>query len=238
MAQEIEVFGFVIQVGIALIAVTITAFSIAVSILGSERARIQTQIEEIYRTANERLGRGEIKNIEGAEAEVKRVHAERTKAANVLSRLSLVNVVLFPCLCFTLSIVVAMVFVGGATGSFGYIGNLMFSLTFMGFGIAFLVNALFAIERAAGQPRPSAKIIEEVPVETGIIAYIFVDSWEKAVVDWNRKIAYFTDSRIDDAIRQGKVKIVPLVGKNRATFVKEKGLTDVFRFPTVDELPL
>ncbi len=216
-------------------AVTVTTFSIAISILGSERARLQAQIDEIYRSADDKLKRGEIKNFDEAEKEVSRVRSERGKVVQILSQLSLTNVVLLPAGCFALSIMLAIMIIVGASPEsqvgFPSIGLLLV-------GIFALVNALSSIEKASGQPRPTTKIAEEVPLESGIAAYVFYDTLEKIIVDWSRKIAYMTDTRTDTAVRQGKVKIIPLIGTNRTSFVKEKGLTDVYRISTPAELPL
>jgi hypothetical protein len=233
--QDIELFRIIVEIGVALVAVTITTFSIAVSILGSERARLQAQIDEIYRSADDRLKRGEIKSFDEAEKEVSRVRSERGKAAQILSQLSLTNVVLLPAGLFAMSIMLAiMVIVGLDTES--HLGFPSVALLLV--GIVTLVNALSAIEKAAGQPRPATKVVEEAPLESGVVAYIFYDSLEKVIVDWSRKIAYMTDPRTDAAVRNGRVKIIPLFGTNRASFVKAKGLTDVYRSSTQAELPL
>ncbi len=60
MGQEIMIYQAMIQISVALIAVTITTYSIAISILGTEgfRKGLQAQIVEITKEAEEKLRKG------------------------------------------------------------------------------------------------------------------------------------------------------------------------------------
>ncbi len=248
MGQELEVYRIIATISVALASVTITTYAIATSILGSERLRWQAEIEDIKRKTDERFHRGEIKDSEAAEKEIDRLKAERRKIISRVSRLSLTNVVLFPSLFFALS------------ASFAVAGMLAYPQVELGpqppqnstqaptyvqvsalglfAGIVALINALFAIEKAAGQPRPTQAFVGP-PAESGIVAYYFVDyPGTKILVDWSTKIAYWFDNRLDEAAVEGKFRLVAVPGKTQDAFIKEKGLKAIQRGPTRDELPL
>jgi hypothetical protein len=77
----------------------------------------------------------------------------------------------------------------------------------------------------------------EAAEESGVVAYYFVDRpGDKLVVDWTRKIAYWFDARVDQAAREGKIKLVVIAGKTPDVFVKENHLTHLMRPPTQHEL--
>jgi hypothetical protein len=247
MAQELEIYKLLVTLAATLIAVSITAYSIAISVLGSERARLQARIDDIYRRADEKFRKGEIKNLEAAEKEVASARAESKKIAAPWSRLSLVNVVLWPGLIFTLSILFAVqgifeypklkIVPGEGTPYQAALTHYQTSAILLVVGALLLVVALFGIEKAAGQPRP-VKVAIEPTGESGVVAYYFVDSAEKLVVDWTRKNAYWFDARIDQAAREGKIKLVAIPGKKAEAFVKDNQLTYLLRSPTPQELAL
>jgi hypothetical protein len=108
LAQELEAYKFLVTLAAALIAASITSYSIAISVLGSERARIEAQVEDIRQKATERIRRGEIKDFEASEKQVLEVRRESTKKRTVLSRLTLWNVVGYPGVLFALTILFAM----------------------------------------------------------------------------------------------------------------------------------
>jgi hypothetical protein len=246
VAGEVEVCKILATIDIALISVSITAYAIAISVLGSGRARLQAQIDDIYAKADERFRRGEIKGFEAAQKEVVSARAESKKISTLLSRLSLFNVVLLPGLFFTLSILVAVqgileyprLLTGEGTPLQSLLTYYQYSAFLLVLGVLALALALFGIEKAAGQPRP-VKVAIESPEGSGLVAYYFVDFAEtKIVVDWNRKVAYWFDARVDKAAREGKIKLVAVPGKTQATFAKDKQLSLVPRAPTPEELPL
>jgi archaellum component FlaF (FlaF/FlaG flagellin family) len=176
MGQELEIYQAIVAINVALTAVTITAYSIAISILGTERVRLQAQIDEILRNATDRIQRGEITNFEQAEREVIKTKTETRKIWTLLTNLSLSNVVLFPGLFFAISTSAAIVgmwalpdaTIPGATTPYGFF---YLSGLFMSGGIGLLVNALRAIEKAAGQPRPAKLTSEIVSAQIVLEAY-------------------------------------------------------------------
>jgi hypothetical protein len=240
LAGEVEVCKILATIGVALVSVSITTYAIAISVLGSGRARLQAQIDDIYARADAKFRRGEIKGLEAAEKEVASARAESKKVLTLLSRLSLVNVVLFPGLFFTLSIVFAVQGILQYSANPATANELMYyqnSAISLAAGLVFLLFALVSIERAAGQPRPSNVAVPAS--ETGVVAYYFVDSpGEKLVVDWNRRIAYWFDARIDQAAREGKIKLVAIPGKRGQAFASDNQLTYVPHAPSEQELPL
>lgn len=246
MAQELEILKLLVTLATTLIAVSITAYSIAISVLGSERARLQARIADIRLRVDEKFRRGEIKNLEAAGKEVTSAKAESKKIASVLYRLSLPNVVLLPGFFFTLSMIFAglgilwypSLIVGEGTPYQSLLTYYHYSAFLLVLGVLALVLALFNIEKAAGQPRP-VKVVIESPEGSGLAAYYFVDSaGTKIVADWNRKVAYWFDARVDKAAREGKIKLVAVAGKTQEAFVKDNQLTLVPRAPTPEELPL
>jgi len=241
MAQELEVCKILVAIDVALVSVSITAYSIAITVLGSGRARLQAKIDDIYARADEKFRRGQIKGFEAAEKEVASARAESKKILAQLSRLSLLNVVLFPGLFFTVSILVAVEGILQYPENLARASDLMYyqnSALALAVGVVSLLFALVSIERAAGQPRP-VKVAVEPAVETGVVAYYFVDSaGEKLVVDWNRKVAYWFDARVDKAAREGKIKLVAIPEKRGQVFAEDNQLTYLMRAPTPEELAL
>ncbi|MGA2239654.1 MAG: hypothetical protein ABSG74_10625 [Candidatus Bathyarchaeia archaeon] len=252
MAQELEIYKLLVTLAAALIAASITSYSIAISVLGSERARIEAQIEEIRQNATERIRRGEIKDYEDSEKQVVSVRTESAKKRRVLSKLTLGNVVLLPGMLFAFTMLIAMKGIlmypqlgdsqpTQAMNSGIYVPNPLYwqgSALCLLAGALLFVNALYGIERAAGQPRPMKVAIEHTE-ESGVIAYYFVDkAGEKVVVDWNRKVAYDFDARIDQAAQESKIKSVAKPRNRAEAFVKDNQLTYQRRAPTPEELPL
>jgi amino acid transporter len=252
MAQELEIYKLLVTLAAALIAASITSYSIAISVLGSERARIEAQVDEIRQKATERIRRGEIKDYEASEKQVISVRKESAEKHGLLSRLTLWNVVVFPCGGYAFSILIAMNAILTypqlgeppsieATRPGVYVPYLLYwqsSALCLIVGAFLFVVALYGIEKAAGQPRP-VKVAVEHTEESGVVAYYFVDSaGTKLVVDWHRKVAYWFDERIDQAAREGKIKIVAVAGKTQQAFVKDNQLTYMTRAPTPEELPL
>jgi hypothetical protein len=209
--------------------------------LGSGRARLQARVDDIYARADDKFRRGQIKDFGAAEKEVASARGESKKILVQLSRLSLLNVVLFPGAFFTLSILLAAEGIlqypvnSAKAGDFMYYQNSAFSLAV---GVVILLFALVSIEKAAGEPRP-VKVAVEPAVETGVVGYYFVDRpGEKIVVDWTGKVAYWFDARINQAALDGKMKVVAMPGRTQEAFVKENHLTYLTRPPTQQELPL
>jgi hypothetical protein len=170
MGQEIEIYRALIQISVALIAVTITTYSIAISILGTEgfRRTLSTQMDEIRKRAEEKLRKGT--SFEEAQVVVTETSSKLQEAKNLFSQLSLKNVVLLPSSCFAVSIAVAasgLYYYPTLSFNFGTGNPLLFlnvSVAFLALGAILLVNALRAIQRAAGQPRPASLITEMQPV--------------------------------------------------------------------------
>jgi len=207
MDQMIEVYKVFITIGVALVSVTITAYTIAISLLGSEKARLQARIDDIRRRATERIKRGEIKDYEESEKQVDGVREESRNLLSVLSSLSLKNVVLMPSLCFAMSIGLA------AAGIFRYpillydestVEYWRLSFGFLVLGIIFLVNALRAIERAAGQPRTTGILVEPQTIPT--VGYQITETMPekeeiKEVKDYLRRLKALADDFHDLALR-------------------------------------
>lgn len=174
MGQEIQIYQSLIQISVVLIAASVTTYSIAISILGTEdfRRSVQAQIEETKTAAEQRLRKGT--SFEEAQAVVSQTSSklqELKKSLESFSRLSLDNVVYLPSIFFILSILSA------ALGIY-YYPALLFqfplgtkeldlpyvnvSASLLAIGIFLLASALSGIQRAAGQPRPSA-LVHEIP---------------------------------------------------------------------------
>jgi len=241
----IEFYKILVTIAVALISVTMTIYAIAISVLGSEKARLQAQIDDINRRSDERFARGEIKDRMAAEQEIQRVTEESGKITSLLSSLSVGNVVFLPNSCFVISLASAI------GGLLGYRGEVIWqgSLFFLILGGVLLANALRSIEKAASQPRPTATS-EQVPhiprfvptdksvPETGVVAYRFPDAG-LILVNWSAKAAYtLWDGRTYDAIETGKIKLVMMGNMKLGDFLKEKGLSTFIRTPTEQELPL
>jgi len=166
MAQELELYKILVAIGIALVSVTITAFAIAVSLLGSEHARRQAlSYHEMRRKADEKIRSGDIKDIDTAEKEVRKVVGEKARISDLWSRLHVVNIVLLPGAFFALSIWAAI------QGILNYptlysgpeippqlgtpILYWQYSVMALGVGLLFLITALYAIQNVAEEARPS-----------------------------------------------------------------------------------
>lgn len=92
---------------IALVAATITAYSIATSLLSFEVA-LRRQAKSPEKEVDQKLTSGEIKHYTDAEKEIRRIQEKKEEAATLRSGLSLLRIVVVPDLCFFLSIAVAI----------------------------------------------------------------------------------------------------------------------------------
>ena len=239
MTNELEIYKVLITISVTLAAVSITAYSIAITVLGSEGTRLRGKIDSIVQASNEKLRKGEIKDLESAKKEVEKAHSETQKIKAQLSRLSLKNVILVPGLNFALATLIGVMGISDypkLVVANGPLTHLQFSTFFLLFGTLYLVGALSGIEKAAGEPRPVTAAQEP----TGAAAYYFVDTAdEKIVVDWDRKIAYWFDDSIDKAAREGKIRVVAVPAINAEQFVTLYGLTyKRGRGPSPEELSL
>jgi hypothetical protein len=256
MAQELEIYKLLVTLAAALIAVSITAYSIAISVLGSERVRYQAQIDDIQRRADDRIQRGEIRNFKAEEKHVDTVRADIRKIGAILSRLSIWNVVALPgiffagCIFFAMNAILVYPRLADepsivATSPNAYVvPELLYwqrSALCLIIGAFWLVVALYGIEKAAGQPRAGGVARKSAPPpsappQIGIVGYFFVDDNQKLLVDWSRKIAYLFDDRIDQAARQGKIRLVTVTDTKSESFVKDNHLNPVHRSPSPEEV--
>ena len=162
-----EIYKILVTLAGVLIAASITAYSIAISVLGPERAKLEAQIEEIRRKADDKFRRGKIKDSEAAEREVRSAKIQIGKIMARLSRLSLRTVVVMPGIPLTLCIYGAVegmlayptlerIPLPVATQPGFFVLNAPYwqvSAGLLVVGGALLVFALYGIEKAAGEIR-------------------------------------------------------------------------------------
>jgi len=256
MDQMIEFYKSLIQIAVALVAVSITAYSIALSIMGPAWSRLKTETDARKKALDRKLASGAFKDTALAKKEIDANDAEIKRVDQVVSDLSLKSVVILPSFFLGVSIGISLLAIYSfprtdvPTINSGRFEFLSMSVFCLGCGVVLLFRALSGIQKTAGQPRPTETLAEppslttlgdqisESVSEKGAVAYYFPDYGQKTIVDWNRKIAYWFDYRIDSAARQGKIRVVAILGKNQVDFIKEKGLTEIIRAPTEKELPL
>jgi ABC-type multidrug transport system fused ATPase/permease subunit len=259
LAQEAEALRIIAEAALALISVTVPTYAISASFLGKETARTMRQIQQ-KRQETERRIASEAKNIEEMYAAIRRYTLEEQNLRGRLKRISLQGVVAYPAVFYGIALIVA------SAGIYEYpnpvilspgaspIPTLPISLGGIVIGSILLGTALQAIERVA-------KEIEAIPTESKIeapvtpaietrrvAAYYFVDALEtgklgvkavgvqKVVVDWQRKVAYWFDDRIDKAVRQGKIPAFAIPSLNEDEWCDKGKLALVKRAPRPEEL--
>ena len=209
------------------------------------------QIQQRRKETENRIA-SEAKNIEEMQAEIRGCRLEEEQLKDRLQRISLRGVVGYPTLFYGIALVVAV------SGIYVYpdrlnlasgdaLPTVWVSLAAIIAGSLCLGRALLAIEQVAREteivlPEGKFKVgVEPVAEMRPVSAYYLVDTApgiQKLVVDWRRKVAYWFDSRIDNAVREGKISAYAIPSTNSIEWTNREKLTLVNRAPKPEELPL
>jgi hypothetical protein len=250
LAQEVEALRIVAQVALALVSVTIPTYAISASFLGKETARTMLQIQRRRKETERRIA-SEAKDIQEMQAAIRRYTLEEQNLKSRLSRISLTGVVGAPAIFYVSALFTTLAGIYespnpvlGATP----VQTLFISLVLIMIGSVFLGTALQAIERVAREEEmvpPAGKIEAEAKPATemaiSVSAHYFVDtapSIQKLVVDWRRKVAYYFDARVEQAVREGKIAAFAEPSANQLSWTDKQGFTLVPRAPKTEELSL
>jgi hypothetical protein len=159
MAAETEILGVLANLVILLASITIPTYAIAVSLLGPEYAesvkRITGEKEKLEKELREQMGTGTIR-LEELEGKIKKFREKEKKMKSRFNPLSLYPTVLFPNICFSLSLfsIILGIYDNNIQDFPYYLG---ISLIFIGGGIIILGWALVMIQKAAKETSRSAE---------------------------------------------------------------------------------
>jgi hypothetical protein len=114
-------------------------------------------------------------------------------------------------------------------------------------GSYFLGRALLTIDTVAREAEfapPTGSV--EIKVASSVSermtsAHYFVSTAakiERVVVDWQRRVAYYCDSRVDKAVGEGRIPAFALPTLDQDSRTNKEKLALVPRGPTPEELPL
>jgi hypothetical protein len=256
LPQDAEVLRIIAEAALFLVSVTIPTYAISASFLGKETVRTMSRIK-MQRENTERRIHSAAKNIEEMQAGIRAYELEEEALKGRLQRVSVWGVVVYPAIWYGLALVIALVGIYNypnqiaiqtPTGQSSELPILAISFGSLVVGSYFLGKALFAIDKVARETEfasPSGTV--EIKVEGAVnegrrpSTYYFVDTAvniEKLVVDWQRKVAYWFDTRVDKAVREGKISAFAVPTLNQTDWTSKENLTLVKRPPSPDELPL
>jgi hypothetical protein len=248
LAQDVEALRIIAEIALALISVTIPTYAISASFLGKETAHTMTQIQQKRQETEKRI-KSEAENIVEMQTAIRRYTSEEQNLKDRLKRISVVGVVGYPSIFFGIALFLAL------AGIYEYpnpvtlapggepIPTLVASVGGILIGGFLLGTALQAIERVVREVEtyPTEGKIE-VPAtpaieKRGVEAYYFVDALEtgklglkavgvqKVVVNWQKKVAYWFNDKIDRAVRQGKIPAFAIPSLNQDQWADKEKLT-------------
>jgi len=149
--QELEVLKILADLVIFLISITIPTYAIAVSLLGPEYAkatkRITQEKERLEKELSKIMGTGTVK-LEDLETKIEEFRKKEKRMKSKFNPLSLYPAVLFPNICFGLSLLTILIGMYTFTNqNFPFI--LGFYLIFIAIGLTILGWALIMIRKAS-----------------------------------------------------------------------------------------
>jgi hypothetical protein len=196
---------------------------------------------------------------------IRRYRLEEQNLKSRLNRISLTGVVGAPAFFYVSALLTTLAGIYeypnpvllGATAE----QTLFISLVLIVIGSVFLGTGLQAIERVAREEetipteiKPESRATPAIAGRQRVSAYYFVDALQgqlgvrtagiqKVVVDWQRRVAYWFDSRIDTMVREGRIPAFAIPSVNEASVNEDEWaarskVTLVKRAPRPEELSL